>query len=32
MITIFAEKVTELTQAVQQKARELIIHFANSSG
>jgi DNA polymerase-3 subunit alpha len=30
MITVFAEKVTELTQAVQQKARELIIHFANS--
>jgi DNA polymerase-3 subunit alpha len=29
-ITVFAEKVTELTQAVQQKARELIIHFANS--
>jgi DNA polymerase-3 subunit alpha len=29
MITIIAEKITELTQAVQQKARELIIHFAN---
>jgi DNA polymerase-3 subunit alpha len=29
MITIIAEKVSELTQAVQQKARELIIHFAN---
>ncbi|HSQ22933.1 MAG TPA: DNA polymerase III subunit alpha [Pyrinomonadaceae bacterium] len=29
-ITIIAEKITELTQAVQQKARELIIHFANT--
>jgi DNA polymerase-3 subunit alpha len=30
MITIIAEKITELTQAVQQKARELIIHFPNA--
>jgi DNA polymerase-3 subunit alpha len=29
-ITIIAEKVTELTQAVQQKARELIIHLAQT--
>ena len=28
-ITIIAEKIGELTQAVQQKARELIIHFPN---
>jgi DNA polymerase-3 subunit alpha len=30
MITIIAERITELTQAVQQKARELIIQLANS--
>ncbi|HEU5238506.1 MAG TPA: DNA polymerase III subunit alpha, partial [Pyrinomonadaceae bacterium] len=29
-VTIIAEKVTELTQAVQQKARELIIHFPDN--
>ncbi|MGZ8842944.1 MAG: hypothetical protein ACXW18_04730, partial [Pyrinomonadaceae bacterium] len=28
-ITIIAEKIVELTQAVQQKARELIINFPN---
>jgi len=27
MITVIAEKLTELTQAVQQKARELVISF-----
>ncbi|HEU5237847.1 MAG TPA: OB-fold nucleic acid binding domain-containing protein, partial [Pyrinomonadaceae bacterium] len=29
-VTIIAEKITELTQAVQQKARELIIHFPDA--
>jgi DNA polymerase III subunit alpha len=29
-ITIMAEKITELTQAVQQKAKELIINFSNT--